>query len=102
MYVTFCNPSTTKQEMNSCQWLVLTDDAEWDPYSSKFNDNENDALSRSVGKICTEKILSSYDYNELRSISSVFFLKATVEHAMISGVSTGVKLSVTAQELADN
>jgi hypothetical protein len=92
----------TKQEMNSCQWLVLTDDAEWDPYSSKFNENENDALSRSVGKIRTERILSSYDSNELRSISSVISLKATVEHAMISGVSTGVKLSVTAQELADN
>jgi hypothetical protein len=92
----------TKQEMNSCQWLVVTDDAEWDPYSSKFNENENDALSRSVGKIRTEKILSSYNSNKLRSISSVFSLTATVEHAMISGVSTGVKLSVTAQELADN
>ncbi len=92
----------TKQEMNSCQWLVLTDDAEWDPYSSKFNEDEYDALSRSVGRNSTEKMMSSHDSNELRSISSVFSLKATVEHAVISGVSTGVKLSVTAQELANN
>jgi hypothetical protein len=88
--------------MSSCQWLALTSDAELDPYSSKFNDDENNALSRSVGRISTEKMLPSHESTELRSISSVFSLKATIEHAMISGISTGAKLSITAQELADN
>jgi hypothetical protein len=92
----------TRQEMSSCQWLVLTSDAEWDPYSSKFNDDENDALSRSVGRISTEKMMPSHESTELRSKSSVFSLKATMEHAMISGISNGAKLSVTAQELTDN
>ena len=82
--------------------VSLNQNAEWDPYSSKFDDDENDALSRSVGRISTEKMMPSHESTELRSISSVFSLKATMEHAMISGISTGAKLSVTAHVLADN
>jgi hypothetical protein len=49
-----------------------------------------------------ESVMPSHESTESRSISSVFSLKATMAHAMISGISTGTKLSVTAQELADN
>ncbi len=96
----------SKQELDNCQWLELTDETEWEPYSDRFQNDEQEAIGKrsimSMGRNrASEETKDNYESNELRAISSVHSLKDTVEHHVIAGMSSGVKLSITAQELSD-
>jgi hypothetical protein len=96
----------SKQELDNCQWLELTDETEWEPYSDRFRNDEQEAIRKrsimSMGRNrASEETKNNYESSELRAISRVYSLKDTVEHHVIAGMSSGVKLSITAQELSD-
>jgi hypothetical protein len=105
------------EEMSKCQWLELTNEEEWQPYSEKFHENKLTAVHKSGRRAASTPVSSNYDIDdiELRSISCVFSQDLTLQHDIFNepierkptyirsnaGMSIGTKLSVSAQELAE-
>lgn len=72
-YLPICKP--TIQEMESCKWVNLTTEAEWDPHSREFEENEKQAHENE--QIVTDPIdWNIYAIQSLPFVQNVMVLEA--------------------------
>jgi hypothetical protein len=113
----------TMDEINRCQWLELTSDTDWDPYSEDFANRESKAQANDLPEpkerleifsVTAEELFHSGD-QMMASISSVFSEQQVLQHPLfnqpsrlpqsvdvtVDGLSTGkVTSQISSEQLA--
>jgi len=90
----------SKKEIETCTWLELTSDEEWDPYADTFADNESKYKSTHINYVLSRQ--KNTDERYLYSISTVFDTENVTSHPVFntSAVSSTVKKGINAGNLA--
>jgi len=90
----------SKREIETCTWLELTSDEEWDPYANTFAENESKYISTHIDYVLSRQ--KNTDERYLYSISTAFDTENVTSHPVIntSTMSSTVKKGINAGNLA--
>jgi hypothetical protein len=94
----------TKKEIENCHWVELTSDAQWDPYSEEFADNESKAKQGQISISAVKTIYGSVASEDpsIRSIIPFVDSRSMCYDSTLCGVSASKqKPEISAQELAN-
>lgn len=89
----------TQLEIETCTWMELTSDNEWDPYDVSFEEDESKHQTLQINQVTSS---ASSDARMLSSISTVFDSPSLITHPVFrtSAVSTHSKKGIDAEKLA--
>jgi hypothetical protein len=90
----------SKKEIETCTWLELTSDEEWDPYADTFADNESKYKPTLINYVLSRQ--KNTDERYLYSISTAFDTENVTSHPVFntSAVSSTMKKGINAGNLA--